>query len=160
VVIPVEYVPEDIPLVDMPSVEVMTPVGQGTVLKVELGAEGFRVGRVGRGLRPPAPSSVEPSGIPLRPTFAADPIVGDEAEAAGFPSELPAVVAHVPDAVPAMPPPSNTYVDAELPAAEVPVPYEVPDIELPMPDEVPVDGTPIPKDACGREPPMPPHVVR
>jgi hypothetical protein len=109
------------------------------------------------GLRPPAPSSVEPSGTPRRPT-ATEPIPdGDEADDAGLPRELPAVTGHVPDAVPAMPPPSNTVVDAEVPAAEVPVPSDVPAIELPIPEDVPGAELSTPKDACGIEPPMPPQ---
>ena len=114
--------------------------------------------RSGTGLRPPTPSSVEPSGTPRRPT-AAEPIPeGDEADDAGFPRELPAVTGHVPDAVPAMPPPSNTDVDPEVPAVDVPVPYDVPLIALPMPDDVPVAELATPKDASGIEPPMPPQV--
>jgi len=143
---------------EVPAVEAIPAVGHGTVLNVELGAAEFRVGVVGMGLRPPAPSSVEPSGTPRRPT-AAEPIPeGDEADDAGFPRELPAVTRHVPDAVPAMPPPSNTVVDAELPAAEVPVPSDVPAIELPILEDVPGAELSTPKDACGVEPPMPPQV--
>ncbi len=52
---------------------------------------------------PPTPSSVEPSGIPIRPPDDVDPIpVGDEADAAGPAKELPAAPAQVPDAVPAV----------------------------------------------------------
>jgi len=157
-------VARDVPVVgDIPVAEVVPVVipsaGHGTVLNVELGADGFRVGSVAIGLRPPAPSSLEPSGIPTRPTADVDPIVGEEADAAGLPRELPAVTGHVPDAVPAMPAPSNTDVDTELPAAEVPVPTEVPAIELPIPDDVPVAEGATPKDTSGSEPPMPPHVA-
>jgi hypothetical protein len=143
---------------EVPAVESIPAVGHGTVLNVELGAVGFRVGSVAIGLRPPAPSSVEPSGTPRRPT-AVEPIPdGDEAEDAGLPIELPVVTGHVPDAVPAMPAPSNTDVDPEVPAAEVPVPSDVPAIELPIPEDVPGAEFSTPKDACGTEPPMPPQV--
>jgi hypothetical protein len=117
---------------EVPAVESIPAVGHGTVLNVELGAVGFRVGVVGMGLRPPAPSSVEPSGTPRRPT-AVEPIPeGDDADDAGLPIELPVVTGHVPDAVPAKPPPSNVVA-----VAEVPVPDAMPPIALPMPDEVP-----------------------
>jgi hypothetical protein len=103
---------------------------------------------VGGGLRPPTPSSVEPRGIPIRPTVEPDPIpVGDEADAAGPAKELPAAPAQVPDAVPAVLPPSKVELD-------------VPALDVPMPDVVPMLELAAPKDACGIEPPMPLHVVR
>jgi hypothetical protein len=117
------------------------------LLDVETGADGLGITTAGGGLRPPAPSSVEPSGIPSRLTDDADPIpVGDEADAAGPAKELLPIAAQVPDAVPAMPPPSKTEVEPDIPAVDVPV---LPVIELP----------PIPKDVCGIEPPMPEHIV-
>jgi hypothetical protein len=150
-------------LIPLPVLGVITEdedvpaVGHGTVLSVELGAVGFRVGVVDMGLRPPAPSSVEPSGTPRRPT-AAEPIPeGDEADDAGLPRALSVVTGHVPDAVPAMPPPSNTDVDG-LPAVDVPVPNDVPLIALPVPDDVVPAELVTPKDASGIEPPMPPQV--
>jgi hypothetical protein len=103
----------------------------------------------GGGLMPPTPSSVEPSGIPIRPTVDLDPIpVGDEADAAGPAKELPAAPAQAPDAVPAVLPPSNSKAEFDDPALDVPMP------------EVPMVVFAAPKDACGIEPPMPPHVVR
>ena len=140
------------------------------VLNVESSVDGVVVGMVGTGLRPPAPSSVEPIGIPTRPTVDAEPIpVGDEADAAGPAKEPLAVEGQVPDAVPATPPPSNTVGDIEVPAVEVPVPNDVPAIELPMPDDelpTPGDETPVPdavtevprpNDDSAIEPPMPRH---
>jgi hypothetical protein len=114
------------------------------------GADGLGVRRLGRGLRPPTPSSVEPIGIPTLPTDDTEPIpVGDEAIAAGPAKEPLALAAQSPDALPAIPPPSKS-------AVAVPDP---PVVELPMPEDAPADEAPTPKDACGSEPPMPPHVV-
>jgi hypothetical protein len=125
-------------------------------------------GTVSAGLRPPAPSSVEPNGIPTRPAFDAEPIpVGEEADAAGPAKELPPVTIQVPDAVPAAPPPSNALVDVVGPAVEIPVPNDVPvmelpmpDDELPMPDVVPVAALPRPNDDSAIAPPMPLHAER
>src|SRR5947209_9400421 len=96
-------------------------------------------GSVKAGLRPPAPNSVEPNGIPTRPPAATAPIMlGEEADAAGAPKELPAAVAQVPDAVPAVPPPSKTIVETAVgdvvPALDIPVPADVPIIEAPAPE--------------------------
>jgi hypothetical protein len=63
-----------VPIVPIPVVE------HGT-LRVEDGAD--RVGICGTGLSPPTPSSVEPMGMPTRPTLDEVAIVGDEADAAG-----------------------------------------------------------------------------
>jgi hypothetical protein len=137
----------DIP-VDIPV------VGHGDVLpNVETGGV-LGITRVVGGLRPPAPSSVEPIGIPTRPADDAEPIpVGDEADAAGPARELLPIVEQAPDVVPVMPPPSKTEVEPDVPAVDVPV------IELPMelPDIVPMVEPAVPKDACGIEPPMPAH---
>jgi hypothetical protein len=93
-------------------------------------------------------------------------MVGEEADAAGPAKELPPAVEHVPDAVPAMPPPSNSTVEPDTPALDIPVPTDVPVIELPTPDVVPAVELPVPeivgglpKDVCGMEPPMPEHCV-
>jgi len=59
------------------------PVVAHGVLRIEDGAEGLTVGICGRGLSPPTPSSVEPMGMPTRPTLDDEvAIVGDEADAA------------------------------------------------------------------------------
>ena len=131
----------DVPVVEVVPVVADVPiVGQGVVPSVKTGADGL-AGRVaGGGLRPPAPSSVEPSGIPIRPTDDAEPIpVGDEADAAGPAKELLLIAAQVPDAVPVMPPPSKTDVEADIP-----VPSNAPVIDGPMPDVVPLVELPIP----------------
>jgi hypothetical protein len=106
--------------------------------------EGVPVTSSGAGLRPPAPSSVDPMGIPTRPTGApADIPVGDDAEAVGEARLGPAV--QVPDVVPVMPP-SNTVAN--------PVGVEV----VPMVEAAPVAGAP--KEACGIELLKPEHTAR
>jgi hypothetical protein len=143
----------------VPNVEVV-------VVKVDI--DGFVVAVVGAGLRPPAPSSVEPIGIPTRPTVDPAIPVGDEADAAGPAKEALSVEGQVPDADPATPPPSNTVGDIEVPAVETPVSDDVPDMELPMPEELPVTDdicvaelpvveVPRPNDDSGIEPPIPRH---
>jgi hypothetical protein len=164
---PLQQVAEDVPVVEDSPV-----VGHGIVevdvVKVEI--DGFVVGVVGAGLRPPAPSSVDPGGIPTRPTVDPAPIpVADEADAAGSAEEALLVDGQVPDAVPATPPPSNAVVAIEVPALEMPVPDDVPDMEPPMPDDElpapgaetpapdPVTEVPGPNDDSAIEPPMPRH---
>ncbi|HYZ22358.1 MAG TPA: hypothetical protein VE690_09390 [Rhodopila sp.] len=85
----------------------------------------------GNGLRPPVPSSVDPTGIPARPTVLREPMVGDEADAVGLDDEV-AAVAHVPEAVPANPAPSNSGVGAEVPDI-APVAEDSPGSELAVP---------------------------
>jgi hypothetical protein len=98
------------------------------------GANGLGVRATDGGLRPPLPSSVAPSGIPTRPTDDTEPIPPlDEADAAGPAKELLPIEPQAPDAVPVMPPPSNTDVSADIPAVDVPVPDVVPLVELAMP---------------------------
>jgi hypothetical protein len=110
-------------------VEVVPGVRQGIVVGVERGANVLGVRATDGGLRPPAPSSVEPSGIPTRATDDPEPIpVGDEADAAAPAEELLPIAAQVPDAVPAIPPPSKV---------DIPVPVDVPVIEVPVPDVAP-----------------------
>ena len=57
---------------------------------------------------------MDPSGIPARPSVVREPTVGDEADAVGLDDAVVAL-AHVPDAVPAIPVPSNSAVGAEVP---------------------------------------------
>ena len=137
------------------------------------------------GLRPPAPSSEAPTGMPTRATDDDPVAVGDEAIAVAPAKEPLPVAAQAPDAVPVIPPPSNAIVDTDVPAAEVPVPKDVPDIELPMledalpmPDDIPVPVTDdvavvelaswpvppyepprVPNDDCAIEPPKPAHAA-
>jgi hypothetical protein len=91
--------------------------------------EGVPVTSRGAGLRPPAPSAVDPMGIPTRPTGAAAAIpVGDDADAVGD-ARLRAAV-QVPDAVPVVPP-SKT---AAKPVGE--------ELLEPMVEAAPVAGAP------------------
>jgi hypothetical protein len=107
--------------------------------------EGVPVTSSGPGLSPPAPSSVDPIGIPTRPTGApADMPVGDDADAVREARLGPAV--QVPVAVPVVPP-SNTVAN--------PVGDE---LAGPMLEAAPVAGAP--KDACGTELPEPEHTAR
>jgi hypothetical protein len=83
--------------------------------------------------------------MPTRLTDEAEPIpVGDEADMAGPAKEVPLVPAQIPDAVPVVPPPSNTEIELDVSAMFVP-------------DVVPVELGGEPKDVCGSEPPMPEH---
>ena len=112
-------------------------VGHGTG-PVGTTVDWFCVGS-GNGLMPPVPSSVDPIGIPARPTVLREPRVGDEADEVGL-DDAVAALAHVPDAVPAIPVPSNSGVGADVPdiapvaedspGSEPPVPL----VELPMPE--------------------------
>jgi hypothetical protein len=106
--------------------------------------EGVPVTSSGAGLRPPAPSSVDPMGIPARPTAAPEDIpVGDDAEAVGEARLGPAV--QVPDTVPVVPP-SKTVANP------------VGELVVPMVDAAPVAGAP--KDAWGIELLKPEHTAR
>jgi hypothetical protein len=103
----------------------------------EDGADKFGFRTSGIGLSPPTPSSVEPIGMPVRPTADGEAIpVGDEADAAGKSDVSLLTPAQVPDAVPTFPPPSNTLDETDVPAADIPVPTELPVIAL-APDKFP-----------------------
>jgi len=96
----------------------------------------------GGGLRPPAPSSVDPMGMPTRPTGPPTAIpVGEEADAVGRDVAVLPAGAQVPDAVPVLPPPSKTVVNPVEGVVELVV------------EDVPVIGAP--KEASGIEPPKP-----
>jgi hypothetical protein len=106
--------------------------------------EGVPVTSSGAGLSPPAPSSVDPIGIPTRPTGApADIPVGDDADAVGEVRLGPAV--QVPEAVPVVPPSKM-------------VANPVGELVVPMVDAAPVAGAP--NDACGTELLKPEHTAR
>jgi len=101
--------------------------------------EGVPVTSSGAGLRPPAPSSVDPMGIPTRPTGApADIPVGDDADAVGLAKVVAPPGAQVPDAVPVVPPSKTVAKPVEEvvePVAELVVgaPKEASGIEPPKP---------------------------
>ncbi|MGA7490038.1 MAG: hypothetical protein WBW74_24205 [Xanthobacteraceae bacterium] len=126
----------------MPVVEDVAPIAAVPVLehgaaRIMDGADGLGVTICGIGLNPPTPSSVEPIGMPTRPTDADEAIpVGDEAEAAGCPGVVPVMLAHVPEVVPTLPPPSNSVDEADAPGVDIPVPDELPVMEL-VPDRFP-----------------------
>jgi hypothetical protein len=92
------------------------------------GAEAFGLSATDGGLRPPPPSSVEPSGIPTMPTDDPGPI--DEA----IGGIAVADAAQAPGAVPPIPPPSKSALPmaADPPVTELPVPVGATVIELPM----------------------------
>ena len=144
----------DIPFDDDIPVDV-----HGVPPNVDVGADGLTVKSSGGGLRPPAPSSVEPRGIPTRPTDIALIPVGDDADAAGPANALPPPATQVPDALPVVPPPSKIVLGLDTPV-DIPVPTDDPDTEL---NGIPVMGLPgviavlTPNEACGTEPPMPEH---
>jgi hypothetical protein len=94
------------------------------------GAEGFGLRATDGGLRPPPPSSVEPSGTPTGPTVDPGPI--DEAKG----EDAVADAAQVPGAFAVIPPPSKSAV------------LDSPGIELSMPADAPVVEPPIPADVA------------
>lgn len=165
----------------------MLGVDGATVSVVLAGAAGLIVIKLDGGLRPPAPSSVEPIGIPSLPTATEAMPVGDDDDAAGWPREtVLAAVEQAPETVPANPPPSKVDIGVDVPALGSPRPVDALAVELPMPAMAPVMEPPVvpvielptevpvvvlpmppiavlavdrPKDACGIEPPMPEHAV-
>jgi hypothetical protein len=102
------------------------------------GAEGFGLRATDGGLRPPPPSSVEPSGIPTGPTVDPGPIE----EASGGDAVADAV--QVAGAVAPTPPPSKSVV-LDSPGTELPMPVDA--VEPPIPADAPVIGLPITVDA-------------
>ena len=120
---------------------VMPPRGGS---KLIAGAEEFGLRATDGGLRPPPPSSVEPSGIPTMPTDDPGPI--DEASG----GDAVADAAQVPGALAPIPPPSKSVVP-DSPGTELPIPADAPAVEPPMPSEAPVIGLPIPVDAAVAE---------
>jgi hypothetical protein len=107
------------------------------------GVNGFGARATDGGLRPPTPISVEPNGIPTRPTDDVDPIpIGDEGDA--IPAiGVPALPAQGPAPPTDRPPPSNIEVEPELPAVGIPVSKELPENELTTLEQLaipPTDG--------------------
>jgi hypothetical protein len=118
--------------------------------KLITGAERFGFRATDGGLRPPPPSSVEPSGIPAGPTV--DPGPMDEAKGA----DAVADAAQVVGAVALMPPPSKSVL-LDSPLIELAVPADVPVVKPPIPADVPVAGLPMAADAGADEAPA--HVA-
>jgi hypothetical protein len=114
------------------------------------GAEEFGLKATDGGLRPPPPSSVEPSGIPAGPTVDPGPI--DEA----IGGDAVADAAQAPGALAAIPPPSKS-AGPDSPGIELAVPADAPVIGLPMPADSPVTGLPMAADAGADEAPA--HVA-
>jgi len=108
----------------------------------------------GSGLRPPGESSVEPSGIPTRPTVDSAPRpVGEEAEAVALDDAIAVPLAHVPEAFPDMPVESNKGVGAGVPDIMAPVvviAFGVAEVTMPDVPGIEVVGcaeAPIPEQA-------------
>jgi hypothetical protein len=137
IVIPRNSVVRQQPLEDV-DVPVMV-VGQGTML-----VDGETVGATlwvvmsGNGLTPPVESSVDPNGMPTRPTVDREASEGEDADPVGLDEAV--VLGQVPDAVPEMPAPSNSAVGADVPdtapmAGDSPFTAAVaPTVELPIPE--------------------------
>ena len=103
--------------------------------KLITGAERFGFRATDGGLRPPPPTSVEPSGIPAGPTVDPEPM--DEAKG----GDAVADAAQVVGAVALMPPPSKSAV-LDSPGSELPMPPDAPVVEPPIPADAPVIGLP------------------
>jgi hypothetical protein len=110
--------------------------------KLITGAERFGFRATDGGLRPPPPTSVEPSGIPAGPTV--DPGPMDEPKG----GDAVADVAQVVGAVALMPPPSKSAV-LDSPGTELPMPPDAPVVEPPIPADAPVIGVPSPAAVVG-----------
>jgi hypothetical protein len=99
--------------------------GVGRGVSVRAGADPFGLRATDGGLKPPPPSSVEPSGIPTIPMDDPGPI--DEAMG----GDAVADAAQAPGALAAIPPPSKG-VEPDAPVTGLPMLGGVPVIELPM----------------------------
>jgi hypothetical protein len=109
-------------------------VGKG--VSVRAGADPFGLRATDGGLKPPPPSSVEPSGIPTIPTDDPGPI--DEARG----GDAVADAAQAPGALAAIPPPSKGAAP-DVPVTEAPMPADAPVTGLPMLGDVPVVELPM-----------------
>jgi len=103
------------------------------------GADEFGLRATDGGLRPPPPSSVAPSGIPVMPTDEPGPIddaIGGDAVADA--AQVPGGLAIIP---PPIPPPSKSAV-LDSPGIELPMPTAAPVVGLPMPADTPAGAVP------------------
>ena len=115
------------------------------------GAEGVGLRATDGGLRPPPPSSVEPSGIPTRPAVEPGPIV----EAIG--GDAVADAAQAPGALAAIPPPSKSGAP-DIPVTELPMAADAPVVvPFAMPADAAVIGLPTAAEAGVGEAPA--HVA-
>jgi hypothetical protein len=114
------------------DIDVDVPVSVHGAMVVPVGTTGDWLCTVmsGKGLTPPVASSVDPMGMPTRPTVDREPRPGDEADAVGLDDAVVVLLAHVPEAVPAMPVLSNKGVGAPVMALLV-LAIEVPGLEFP-----------------------------
>jgi len=119
------------------------------VNELTAGADGSGLKATDGGLRPPPPSSVEPSGIPTMPTEdpgPMDPAIGGNAVADAT---------QVPGALVAIPPPSKSIMP-DSPGIELPAPADAPVVKPAIPADAPVSGLPMPS-GDGDE--APPHIA-
>jgi hypothetical protein len=124
--------------------------GVGRGASVIAGADAFGLRATDAGLKPPPPSSVEPSAIPTMPTDEPGPI--DEARGADAVAEA----AQGPGALAAIPPPSKGAVP-DVPCTVPPMPADAPVTGLPRSADVPVSEPPMAADGGADE--TPPHVT-
>jgi len=110
--------------------------GVGRGVSVRAGADPFGLRATDGGLRPPPPSSVEPSGIPTIPMDDPGPI--DEAMG----GDAVADAAQAPGAPAAIPPPSKG-AEPDVPVTETPMPADAPITGPPMLEGVPVIELPM-----------------
>jgi hypothetical protein len=109
-------------------------VGRG--VSVRAGADPFGLRATDGGLKPPPPSSVEPSGIPTIPMDDPGPI--DEAMGGDAVADAP----QAPGALAAIPPPSKG-AEPDAPGTEPPMPADAPVTGVPMLGGVPVIELPM-----------------
>jgi hypothetical protein len=118
--------------------------GVGRGVSVRAGADPFGLRATDGGLKPPPPSSVEPSGIPTMPTDDPGPI--DEAIGGDAVADAP----QAPGALAVIPPPSKG-AEPDAPGTETPMPADAPVTGLPMLGDVPVVELPMAADGGADE---------
>src|SRR5262245_62537642 len=120
------------------------------VSELVTGADGFGLRATDGGLRPPPPSSVEPSGIPTMPTDGPGPM--DEAKGGDAVADAAQVVGAV---APMLPPSKSPVLDS--PGTELPIPADAPVVEPPIPADAPVIGLPSPVNVAAGADEAPAH---
>jgi hypothetical protein len=114
--------------------------GVGRGASVMAGADAFGLRATDGGLKPPPPSSVEPSGIPTMPTDDPGPI--DEARG----GDAVAEAAQASGMLAAIPPPSKGDAVPDVPGADPPMPADAPVTGLPMLADVAISELPMAAD--------------